>query len=50
MINFESIFGCKIVNKLIDLKCLQQRLFLMLHDWQNLEDFIVGFLFDYFIV
>ena len=45
MVNLERFFlFMKLVNELIDLKCLHYRLFLILHGWQNLVDFMVDFL------
>ena len=31
------------MNELVDLRCLQHRMFLILHDYQSFVDFIVGF-------
>ena len=36
----------ELVNELIDLKCLKNKLFLILYGCQNLVDFIVGFLWN----
>ena len=44
MVNLKSLLVVKLVNKLVDLRCLQHKLFLLLHSWQNLADFIGGFL------
>ena len=39
-----------LVNRFINLRWLRQRLFWILHGWQNLVNFIVAFFMDYFIL
>ena len=42
--SFKVFLVVQLMNKLANFRCLQHRSFLILHGWQNMMDFIEGFL------
>ena len=45
VVNFKCIFSCEaFVKDMVYMKCVQNVLFLILHIWQDLVNFIVSFL------